>query len=291
MLNSRYAPVIALTALVVVVVAVLGWFLAISPQLSKASELASTADQVRANTEQVNLASAKIDQYAALLAEESDVPAQIDANAPSRVDLETFRTRLWDGVDTAGVNLISYDMSVSSLVEGWVIEPNSLTSNQVAALFQTGPVLTTGAAAAPAPTATAHPTTDAAATAATGGWTPVVSPFAGTSLIDGNLYRVSITFSVTGSPSETFDFLEAMASTDDPLFQVYEVTQEARQGDASALTGVEDAEDGDVITTITGDLFVLDPDVFPVDEGELQDISPNDEGFIEIDGGDTQPKS
>ncbi|MDN4486704.1 hypothetical protein QQX10_00820 [Demequina sp. SYSU T00039] len=286
MLNSRYAPVVALTALAVIVIGLLGWFLAISPQLSKAGDLASTADQVRANTEQVSLASAKIDQYAALLAEESDVPDQIAANAPSRLDRDAFRTRLWDGIDDSGLNIISYEMDTSRLVEGWVIEASALTSNQVASLFQTGPVSIAGAGTQPAPATTAEAaTTDAA----TGGWSPVVSPFAGESLIDGTLARVAVTVVVTGSPQETFAFFEAMSAPGDQLFQVHEVTQEARQGDASSITGVEDAEDGDVITTITGDLFVLDAEVFPVDEGELETVSPNGEGFIEIDGGDTQP--
>ncbi|MDN4489390.1 hypothetical protein QQX13_00935 [Demequina sp. SYSU T00068] len=279
---------VALTVLAVIVVAALGWFIAISPQISKAAELASTADEVRANTDQIILASDKLDQYEALLAQESDVPDLIAANAPSRLDRDAFRLRMWAAVDEAGVNIVEYEMADSDLVDGWVVEPSSLTSNQVAALFQTGPVSTTSDTAVPQPAATSD-AGETVASANTGGWSPVVSPFSGTSLIDGNLARVAVTISVAGSPQETFEFFEAMAATGDQLFQIYEVEQEARQADASALTGVEDAEDGDVITTITGDLFVLDPDVFPVDEGELETVSPNGEGFIEIDGGDTQP--
>ena len=44
MVNSRYAPVIAISGLAVVVILVLGWFLAIKPQLDDRAGLDAQAD-------------------------------------------------------------------------------------------------------------------------------------------------------------------------------------------------------------------------------------------------------
>ncbi|GMA33806.1 hypothetical protein [Demequina litorisediminis] len=60
MLNSKYAPIVALTALGIIVVLVLGWFLAVKPQVDETAAFSADEDLVRTNITTIEADSAAI---------------------------------------------------------------------------------------------------------------------------------------------------------------------------------------------------------------------------------------
>lgn len=287
MLSSRYAPVVALGALGVVLVLVLGWFLAVSPQNSARSDLATQRAEVETNTQQIQLQSAKLDEFAQLLEADTAVADAIALNAPSTVDLSAFRTRVWDALNSSRSELVRIETAGSQAIEGWTVAPTLLTSTQVAALFQTGPVGEPGIA--PAPEATATPAAGVDATPGTAsGWQPAVTASTEEASVAGNIQMIPITISIAGTPEEAHNFVAAMADANQQLFQVYAVTQEARQSDGSPIPGVADPRDGDVLTTIVGGLYVLNPTGEAIDEGTLEEVRPGNGAFNEPGGAPSQ---
>lgn len=288
-LNSRYAPIIALGVLGVVVVLMLGYFLAVKPQIDSAVRIASQTQDVEANTVQIEQASAKIDQFAELLAQDSGVAESIAVNAPSQVDVPAFRDRLWAALGASGVEVIDLNQANSVAVDGWVTDARFLVSTQVAGLFQTGPKA--AGAAQPAPAATASTDGTSTTNASSGGWTPVVKPVTGENPVAANITMVTFTITVTGTPTESHNFFGAMSNPADQLFQVYSVTQEARQSDDSPIPGVSDPQDGNVITTITGALYFLGATGITDEssDGDVPVLGPVDGGFNEIGPAGTQP--
>lgn len=279
MLNSRYAPVIALGALGVVLVLVLGWFLAISPQIRATGELATQQQAIEANTAQLQAESAKIDEYAALLEADPSVPESVAVNAPPVLDVPGFRTRVWEALGGSRSELVSFEMDATQVVEGWVTDPQMLVSTQVAALFQTAPVPDPREAPAPQPTASPAAGDGTTTTPSATGWSPAVKVLVEEGSLTGRLLLVPVTIAIAGTPVEAHEFLNRMADPDAQLFQVYSVDQVARHDSGAPILGVADPAEGDVVTTISGALYVLNPSGIPADDGEVTDTKGSNGAF------------
>lgn len=272
MLNSRYAPVVALAVLGIVLVAVIGWFVGVKPQLDSASDLRSQEDAIRANVESVEAAASRLDEYAAALDADTTIAEAIGLHAPSRLDLPGFRTRLSQAIVDSDLELVSLNSGNGVRVTGWEADSASLVSNAVAGLFSQGPV------------AASEDPNSAQST-----WAPAVTASAETTAVSGDIRMVIFELQVAGSPEETYEFLKAMQVTDDQLFQVYDVNLESRPSGASSINGVADPDDGDVLTTITAALYVHNPDTAVLDEVETSDGEPIDDAFEPIEDVDEQP--
>ncbi|MDN4473348.1 hypothetical protein [Demequina zhanjiangensis] len=275
MLNSRYAPVAALAVLGIVLVAVIGWFLAIQPQIEGAAEAATEAESIRSNTAVIEGNSARLDEYQTLLDADDTIAAAIDLNAPSRFDVEGFRTRVLAALDGTNVALISVSLEEGESVDGWELEPGILVSNQVAQLFTTGPI------GVSSDTPQAAPSTAADGTVVTppGTWTAVVTPRGGEASVTGDIRRVEVVFEIVGNATQVDRFVTAMADPEQQLFQVYEVTQTS--GTTDDILEDRTGTDNDILATITGALYIHEADLSIIDEDVLEPATPQDDGFIE----------
>lgn len=269
MLNSRYAPVVALAVLGIIMVALLGWFLAISPKLSEASAVRAQASEVEDNTQIINASSDALDEYQALLDAAPDVTGAIALHAPNVFDTQAVRTRLSEAITTAQVEVSTFTINGAQAVPGIETDPASLISNQVAALFAAGPV---------------HQEEGAAE------FSPAVTPANEIGPVVEELYSVPVTMMVVGHVDEIMGFFTALSDPDLPIFQVTTTSLQARQADSGAIIGVSEPEDGDVIATITGNLYVLAPEAEILDEEALTEaILPSDSPFLEVSGVEPQP--
>ncbi|WP_062293372.1 hypothetical protein [Demequina phytophila] len=292
MLNSRYAPIVMLTVLGIIAIGLLAWFLAIKPQFDKASDLRAQTDAVVANTSQIDAQSAKLDEYAALLAEDSEIESAVALNAPSAIDIDGLRNRVWAALKSSKAELVSFEQQQSSAVDGWLADSSGLVSTQVAALFSTGPVGATAPAEtattdAPDPTATQAATTTTTST----GWTPAVTAVVTDGPFAGDIQMVPFTIDMVGNPEEIRKFIDAMQDPKDQLFQIYEYSLLARPAGSAPIPGVHDPDDGDVHATITAAVYVLNPDMTVVDEEKLTKPNPDNDAFSEKSEAKEQPAS
>ncbi|WP_062377992.1 hypothetical protein [Demequina pelophila] len=276
----------ALSALGVVAVLLLGWFFGVKPQLDEAGEFDRQTAAIEANTEQVNAKSALLDEWEVKLADADQTAQVVSLHAPARLNVPALRDRLWAGLEESRVELVSYGQSTGSQIDGWEAESGTLAADEVAALFQLGPV---------ASTQTASTAGDAAAegenaAAVPSGWTPVVAATSTTGPVVSDLRAVEYELNVVGTPEETHRFLEYLADSNQPLFQVYSVLQVARAGSSGAIAGVSDAQDGDVQTTIRALMYVLDADTSILDEslGEPASV-PTESVFRGVPNSPAQP--
>ncbi|MFV0633503.1 hypothetical protein [Demequina sp.] len=264
MMNSRYAPVVALGALGVIVVLVLGWFLAVSPKLGEASEIRSRAEAIDGNTVLIEAASGQLDALQVALNEVPDFTPAIELNAPSARSVTALRQRVSEAEESSGAQVYVWSGGAASAIDGIVAEPETLASNSVAGLFAKGPIDLAEGAAQFAPVVKA---------------TTVAGP------VVERLYGVPISITVTGTPEEVFDFLTAVTDAEDPVMQFATVEYASRQSDSPALPGVDDAEDGDVIATLEGFTYVLNPSNEVLDEDALAPATlPGTSPFEEIEG-------
>lgn len=249
MLNSKYAPIFALTALGIIVVVLLGWFLAIKPQVDEASAFASDEDLVRANIATVQADEAAIEAYGSSLGEAPDMKSTLELNAPQRLDLEGFRNRISDAIVESGVEISTSGQEYGSLVAGWEIPAVLLDSTNAAKHFQSGPA----------------PTTKIAAEA----FTPVVSVPAEAQVRAEGLATVPFEFTVVGTPREAYDFLVLLQDPAVQFFQVGEIAVFGLVEGQEISDGVSEAGDGDVRLDISGGLYLSDIDTSSIDEGAL----------------------
>ncbi|WP_062133648.1 hypothetical protein [Demequina aestuarii] len=268
MLSSRYAPIVALTVLAVIIVGALGWFLAIKPQVDDRGDIASTTDEVRANTEAIALASAQIDSFAAALEETTDYSGAIALNAPSTFDMQAIRARIASAISSAGAEVVTVEQATSTDVEGWEMPSGSLESDRVAALFQTGPV---------------HPEATEEV------FTPAVTPVS-TDEGGAQIWAVPVMVTVAGGSQEVLDVLDILEDPDQQIFQVHTVEFTARPDTSSSIAGVSDPATGDAILEFSGFFYLHEPDLEIVDTGTLGDGSLGGATpFEPIEGGENQP--
>ncbi|MFV0285443.1 MAG: hypothetical protein ACK5IM_03515 [Demequina sp.] len=249
MLNSKYAPIVALTALGIIVVVVLGWFLAVKPQIDETAAFSADEDLVRTNITTIESDSAAISAMGDELATYEPLQPLIDLNAPQRLDLETFRTRMWDAFESSGVEVGETAQDFGDLIDGWEIPAVLLPSSELAKRFQTGPAATTSVVA-PA-------------------FTPAVKTVTGTAVLAQNLALQPFEFTVYGTVQESYDFLQTLQDPEQPFLQVYEVTQTSLVEGATVPAGVSDVADGDVQTYIKAALYLSDADLTSLDEGTV----------------------
>lgn len=251
MLSSKYAPVVALTVVAIIILGVLGWFLAIKPQIDETGTLSAQADEVRTNTELIETTSASLDNYQEMLDSLPDLTPALSLNAPTAWDMPAFRARLDAAVKGSGLEIASYTQGPETLIEGWPQQPGSLVSTQIATLFQTGPVNVGPGEEYVAP----------------------VTPVADAEATTEGISAVSLTMTLAGAPGEMVDFFAQISDPEDPLFQIYDVSHEARPETSSSIAGVSDANDGDVLVTVTGFVYMLNADPTIIDEATLEDAS------------------
>jgi hypothetical protein len=253
MLNSRYAPVVALAVLGILLVLALGWFLAVSPKLGEAQEHAADEQVVRANIGVIESDAAALDNFADELANLPALSEGVELNAASRIDQEAVRARLSEAVVSSGVEIASASGSRPILVESWLVPPTLLQSTAVAARFQSGPVGTT---IAPAPA-----------------FEPVVSAPAGSVAVAGDIASYGSSLIVVGSPQELYAFLLELQRPDLPLYLISQASFIALHEGSSVPEGVSTPAEGDAQLELIAGYYSLNPDPELLDEEGLEPVA------------------
>ncbi|WP_062073082.1 hypothetical protein [Demequina sediminicola] len=250
MLNSKYAPIIALTVLGIIVVVLLGWFLAVKPQIDTAAAYSADEDLVRSNIATVQTDSAAIAQAGVDAESFVDLEPAIALNAPSRFDVVAVRTRLADTIAEAGMEIGTINQSSSYPVQGWEVPSSLLLSTDLAKRFQSGP----------APTIEVAPQE----------FTPAVAVTGGTVVLADNLIGIPIVLEVVGTADEAHAFLDSLQNPDQPLFQVSEFTLNALDDGTNVGEGISPPSNGDVQLSLSGFLYLSNVDRTIVDEAPLE---------------------
>lgn len=278
MLNSRYAPVIAITVVVIMIIAALGFFLGIKPQIDGAAKAIDRQDDVKVNIDKINADSGSIDDAAVRLAQAPDLTEATTLNAPSTMDLAEFQSRLDEAIRSSKTELVAVAVRTPSEVVPWTLDAAALPSTGVAGYFETGPVTRL-----PGEPALAVP------------YEPVVKPVvadAETGATGATIVRVDIEVKVVGHPGEVQALLKTLADPEQRLFQIFDVKDEAKQEGDAPEKGAAPYKDGDVFMTVSGALYLLSPDYTIVDEEELETFPlPGASPFIEPDDFIEQPGS
>lgn len=274
MLNSKFAPVAALTLLAVVFICAIGYFLAVKPQLDAASSLSSREALVRENITAIEADSTSLDQRRTDINTAPDLAEVTNLNAPSALGLPEFLSRVGKAVRSSKVEIQEATLEGVSSVDAWTVDPALRPSGAVAALFQT---LGT-------PRLAGEPNFGTT-------FEPVVVPAVEGPANSGNLTQVDFSVVVKGRPEEVLKFLALLAAEDQRLFLVYDIQEETKQSTDSATAGLAPYLDGDMELRVRGSLFLLDPDFSIVDEAELGDyaISTTVSPGLEPEPSDPQP--
>lgn len=274
MLNSKFAPVVALTLLAVVFILALGYFFAVKPQLDEASSLSSREALVRNNIAAIEADSASLNQRRTEIDTAPDLAEVTNLNAPSSLDLPKFLSRVGKAARSSKVEIRDATLEGVSAVEAWTVDPALRPSGAVAALFQT-----LGTPRLPGEPNFGTP------------FEPVVTPAVEGGTNSGNLTQVDFSVGVKGRPEEVLKFLAVLAAEDQRLFLVYDIEELTKQSTDSASPGLAAYLDGDMELTVRGSLFLLDPDYSIVDEAKLGDyaISKKVSPGLEPEPSDPQP--
>ncbi|WP_291378281.1 hypothetical protein [Demequina sp.] len=280
-MNSKYAPIAALTVLGIVVILVVGWFVLISPQLSTASDLRSTRDKVEANTATIVEETTKLSEYEASFEDGIDLSETIAQNLPSEVDVQAMRSRVLTSISGSKMEISNLEFGASFPVEGWEVETRGLTSSAIARLFQTGPVPIAGIEP-PASDAEELTLNEA------GDYVPPVSATRAAGPLVDSLFGTPISILATGTYAEAEQLLARLQDSEQQLFLVHDLTITARNEGAPAVTGVADAKDGDVIVNVTGAFYYLNPSTAVEDEPWPGPIGAQGAPFVPGDGAEPQ---
>ncbi|MCB2411673.1 hypothetical protein LGT39_02275 [Demequina sp. TTPB684] len=267
MLSSKYAPVIAIAVVAIMILGALGFFLAIKPQIDGAAEALERKDVVEANITQIGNDTEQIDAAAARLAEAPDLGAETALNAPASMDLSEFHTRLDTAVKSSQAEVVAINVASPTEVVAWTLDAAARPSTGVAGYFETGPV----------PRLANEPSLAVP-------YEPVVKPVTPETPGATSIVRMDVTLVVAGTPKEVETLLRLLAAPEDRLFQVFELYEEARFERDTPEKGTNGYSDGDVKATIFGALYLLNPDTTVDDEGELVPATlPSDSPFLEPD--------
>jgi hypothetical protein len=272
-MNSKYAPITALTVLLVLVIAALGWFVLIKPRFSDAADTSNQAAEVDTNTSQIQQATAKLGQYEEQLAALPPLDDSIALNLPALTDIQAYRARINEAAQASKVSIVSLAMDSSYVVDGWQMPPQSRVSYSIAQLFAKGP-LEVDSSSSSSDEASPEPSAEPGEGGSSDGYTPVVTPSTETGPVVSDLNGLPVTITIAGGYSATANFLASLTNSEDQIFLIYETSQTARNADASSIAGVPDAKDGDIITEIVGAFYLLDPDTTAIDEDELTTVRP-----------------
>ena len=225
------------TGVVAVLIAIVGWFLLISPTI------ASTAD-IRANiesegsrtailTQQLKTLSTEYDNLDDTLAKLKDLSVQV----PTTADAASFRRVVVERAATSGVTITLMSTGVSTAVT-----PPATTSSGTS----TSGSATATPSASPSPSPSKSPTatdaTNAAATLATESGQVLVG--------------IPLDVTIVGTYDAARAFIASMQGTDGRLFLVYAFNL-VTQPDAPASNGRPATVSGDVELFLQGNLVVL----------------------------------
>ncbi len=257
------------------IVAALGFFLGIKPQLDGVAQASDRQDDVKANIDEINADSQKIDDAAAQLALAPDLSGATALNAPVTMNLAEFERRLDQAIVSSLTEVVSVTIGSPGEVVAWTLDAAALPSAGVAGYFETGPL----------PRLEGEPPLAEP-------YEPVVKPAAADAETGPTIVRMDVEVQVAGQPSEVQALLKTLRDPEQRLFQVFDVREEAKQESDSAETGAAPYSDGDVLTTISGALYLLSPDYTVVDEDQLVPSTlPDTSPFMEPDDFIEQPGS
>lgn len=249
MLNSKYAPMVALTVLLVIIVGALGYFLAVKPQIDAASDYGDRESVVRSNIDKINEDSAALDQAKVNLASAPELGDLIALNAPQRPELLAFINRVAEAVRASQTEIRSITVEGVSDVERFDSTGVTLPSAALVGRFET--VQTPREPGEPGAGETFTPV--------------VVAPTPDANAVS-NLVQVDFVVSVKGQPEEVSNFLSLMQDPDKRLFLPWDLALESRQSSDAQDTGVAPWLDGDATIELKGSLFLLNPDYSVIDE-------------------------
>lgn len=273
-MNSRYAPVVALTALAILVVGALGIFLGIKPLVDSASSYAAREELVRANIQVISADEQKIDSAKKALEQAPDLSNAIALNAPDALRGSEFEDRLAAAIRSSAVEVAGVTFEPPSDVLAWSVPDAVRPSAAVAAYFQSAPLAREGGEAGSGVV-----------------YEPVVKVLTGDAVVKPWIVKVNVTIKVKGTAVETQAFLAALADPAQRLFQVNDVWFEGKYVRDTPLVGVSEYADGDVVSTVIGSLYLLNPTTDVVDEESLTPWAiPGDRSpFTEPENIDPQP--
>lgn len=273
MLNSRFAPTIAIAAVVSLLVLVAGYFLVISPQLSGRAEAADREQVVRDNIAAINESSRQIDSFNATLELVPDYTETIALHAPVRPELQDFQRRLAAAVVDSATEIMRVQVSPGVEVPGLVLPPNARQSSELAQQFQVGPV---------------EPIDGEPGFGQV--YEPVVTAVGEGAVVD-TLWAIPVTVVVKGRPSEVARLLDLLKNEESRLFQITSVLSEARQEWDPPVAGISEFTNGDTEAVIEGYLFVLNPETSIIDEEEIIEVGLPGEpsSFEEPESSEPQP--
>lgn len=268
MLNSRYAPVVALAVLAIILVVVLGWFLAIKPQLDERTELRETSAEVVSNTDQINNEATRLAQYESELEALPDYSSLIATHSPEGFEVDYVRARLTEAIRGGEAEIFSLEHGVLTEIEGWTLPADTLPSAHIARLFQTGPVHV------PEDEPEFEPAV-------------AVASEADTARV---FYGIPVTVGIAGAAPELLRVLELLEDPDEQLFQLYSLEFEQRPEGSPIIDGVSDPVDGDATLVFTGFFYLEGVAQELTDQGEIGEIPLGDSGpFVPVEGNVDQP--
>lgn len=273
-MNSKYAPVVALTALVILIVAALGIFLGIKPLLDDAAKFDKRETVVRDNTSVIKASSADIDAKRKALSAAPDLTEAIELNAPAEPLYTEFEDRLIAAIRASSMEVVSVSIETPNDIIAWTVPAEVRPSSTVATLFETGPTPRLSGEGGDGTV-----------------YAPVVTQAAEDTTAGANIVRVNVLIKVKGTAAEMQSFLTVLADENQRIFQVNDLQVEGRYVRDSPDAGVSLYADGDVVGTVIGSLYLLNPTGEIEDEEELIPWTlPGDRSpFTEPANADPQP--
>lgn len=207
------------TAVLIVAIVVMGWFLVISPVVAQGRAAESQVAQIQSQNAAKQSSMKVLETQFATLPEQTAKLAALQMNVPDSADLGDFLDQIQGLAAASGVTVTNFAASEATAYgsgAGAVVAPPAAPAPTSSASAAPGATATKGAAEGPA--------------AVTGGD------------LSGKLFTVPISLAVTGSSQQIMAFAEA-AQTGKRFFLV---TGVSFNGDGVTTTG-----------TVTGSIFVV----------------------------------
>lgn len=239
MLNSKFAPIVALTVLLVLVIMGLGYMFGFKPSSEQARDLINRESAVRANIKKIEEDVDFIKTAESKLSEVEDVTPLIETNAPTTDGVREFQQLVTNAIDATGNEVVEFNVTGTGSIDGWTVSSAVRPSTVVASHFATAPL-----PRQPGDLNSSKP------------YTPVVTAPAEGQPVTDALGFITVEIKVKGTAPEAVAFLAALQRPEDRLFLVAQIVTEAKSSQDPQLEGVSPFADGDQVTTITGNLYI-----------------------------------
>jgi hypothetical protein len=231
-----------------------GWFLLVSPQRAEAADLRDQTEAADQRNAQLEVRIAELKEEFAQLPQRKAELAAVQKAMPADPELAVLTRDLQRLATEAGVTLMSISPG----------EVSTIVPSVVAAPEPVAPTAETGAADASAPADGAAAPVDGAAS--------VEAPVVVT--LPPGLAQLPVSVVVVGPFEASREFLEKVQDQLDRDYLVDMLTVVAEE--ASGADGGKPAvSNGDVMMTLTGRVFVLDPDAATTSTGAVAGTSTN----------------